>query len=112
MENIYEIHVSVKRIATLMEVLVTQQCEHRDRCRMVTLPEGKPGRKPTADRFAEDDLMTIKEAAAYIPASRTKVYEMRKTGVLDTIERNSRQKRLLRTQVEAARIWARNKGKC
>lgn len=65
----------------------------------------------SADQYAEDELMTIKEAAAYIPASRTKVYEMRMAGVLDTIERNSRQKRLLRTQVEAARIWARNKGK-
>lgn len=61
--------------------------------------------------YEEEDLMTIKEAMAYIPASRTKIYEMRKEGALDTIERNSREKRLIRTQVEAARLWSRDKGK-
>ena len=71
-------------------------------------PPAKTGRH---DVYPDDDLMTFKEAMAYIPVSRTKLYNMRKEGVLETVERNSRQKRLLRMQVEAAREWSKNKGK-
>lgn len=70
-----------------------------------------PSSESNQGGYDEDELMTIKEAMAYIPVSRSKLYEMRKEGMLDTIERSSRQKRLLRAQVEAARLWSRNKGK-
>lgn len=115
MENIYLIRKTVQHMAQLLETLVRQQCAHRNRCRVVSagepLPGGPEADEASADRLEEHHLMTIKEAMAFIPVSRTKLYEMRKEGMLDTIERNSRQKRLLRTQVEAARTWSRNKGK-
>jgi len=61
--------------------------------------------------YEEHELMTVKEASASIPASRSKIFEWRKDGTLQTIERNCRSKRLIREEVEALRTWARNKGK-
>ncbi|HWL00166.1 MAG TPA: hypothetical protein VNQ55_09470 [Parapedobacter sp.] len=61
--------------------------------------------------YEEHELMTVKEASASIPASRSKIFEWRKEGTLQTIERNSRSKRLIREEVEAMRTWARDKGK-
>lgn len=61
--------------------------------------------------YEEDELMTIKEAMDFIPISRSKLFDWRMEGKLHTIERNCRSKRLVRAEVEALRIWARNKGK-
>ncbi|GEM_PF-5746123 len=65
----------------------------------------------TKDHYEENELMTLKEAMAFIPMSRTKLYEWRKEEKLHTIERSSRNKRLIRSEVEAARTWSRDKGK-
>lgn len=110
-KDIYLIRKTVQHIAQLMETLVSQQGQHRARCRAVDLPGHSVEKQCPEGGYAENDLMTIKEAMAFIPVSRTKLYEMRKDGMLQTIERNSRQKRLLRSEVEAARTWSRNKGK-
>ncbi|MFB2118004.1 hypothetical protein [Parapedobacter sp. 2B3] len=61
--------------------------------------------------YEECELMTVKEAMDFIPAGRTKIYEWRIQGILHTIERSSRSKRLIRAEVEHMRTWARNKGK-
>lgn len=111
MEDIYLIRKTVQHMAKLMEALVAQQGERRTHIRDVSLNVEAPKDGESPEGYPEDDLMTIKEAMAFIPVSRTKLYEMRKAGALRTVERNCRQKRLLRTQVEAARVWSRNKGK-
>lgn len=111
MENIYQIRMTVQHIADLMETLVAYQAKTYEPNRTVSLSNDKKKSAETDQEYSEAELMTIKEAMAYIPVSRSKLYQMRKEGVLVTIERNSRQKRLLRSQVEAARVWSRNKGK-
>lgn len=79
--------------------------------RLPTAENQAPSPTGLPEQYDEKDLMTIKEAIAYIPIGRTKLYEMRKADILDTIERNGRQKRLVRAQVETLRTWSRNKGK-
>ena len=66
---------------------------------------------PSPTHYPEEDLMTIKEAAAFIPASRTKIYQWRKEERLHTVARGQRDKRLVRSEVEAMQLWARDKGK-
>lgn len=115
-QDIRHIRSALKDMCRLMEELVDLQRGNRQCCRAVALqdtlsPTVATPEAPSVEMLEEHHLMTIKEAMAFIPVSRTKLYEMRKEGMLDTIERNSRQKRLLRTQVEAARTWSRNKGK-
>lgn len=63
------------------------------------------------DQYEEEELMTIKEAVDDIPVSRSKLFEWRREGRLQTIERNSRSKRLIRSEVKAMQKWAHNKGK-
>lgn len=121
--NIEQIRKTVDDIHRLMGLLVALQSNDRQCCRAAAfpeitpepgqLPEPPPSQTPPAlkDHYDEDELMTIKEAGAYIPGSRTKIYEWRMEGKLHTFERGCRNKRLIRAEVEVMRKWARDKGK-
>lgn len=104
MENIYLIRKTVQHIANLMETLVSQQCQHRERCRMVSLPDYDAPPKHAAEESADSGLMTIKEAIAVLKVSRYTVDAMRRRGQLTTIRQHNRI-RLLRQEVDEARRW-------
>lgn len=104
MENNYEMRDSVKRIVTLMEVLVAQQCEHRDRCRVIAMPDREPDPSDLPESPGEEELITIKEAVALLNVTRFTVDAMRARGELTSISRNGRV-RLNRKEVMAARSW-------
>lgn len=80
-------------------------------------PQSVAAHRPTENlmdektHYEEHELMTVKEAIEFIPVSRSKLFEWRKEQKLQTIERNCRNIRLVRSEVEAMRTWARNKGK-
>lgn len=109
-KEIRHIRMAVDRMHRLMEELVALQKQRHQNRRVVNLPQ-RDADRTLKDHYDEEELMTIKEAIDHIPVSRTKLYEMRREGSLHTIERSSREKRLIRTEVEAARQWSRNKGK-
>ena len=124
-KDISLIRETVMDIHRLLDELVELQSAERRCRRAVTTalsqiehpcnPEPKPEPVVTnvtpPDTYDENELMTIKVAEAFIPASRTKIYEWRKEGKLQTVARSQRDKRLIRTEVEAMRQWARDKGK-
>lgn len=121
-KDITKIRKTVEDMHRLMEQLVALQMDSVQCCRAVTMSEAtrKPAQPPEQDSpgpdalkacYDEAELMTIKEAAAFIPACRTKLYEWRTLGVLHTVERSSRNKRLIRTEVEAMHKWAVSRGK-
>lgn len=118
-KDISLIRETVADMHRLMEELVALQTGDRQCCRAVTMILPRPDRPcepvvfdpPSPTHYPEEELMTIKEAEAFIPASRTKIYLWRKEEKLHTVERGQRDKRLIRTEVEAMRKWARDKGK-
>ncbi len=57
------------------------------------------------EHYEESELMTIKEAEDYF--GRTKLYELRKAGMLTTVAFHARDKRLVRAEVVALARWRR-----
>ncbi|GGH06710.1 helix-turn-helix domain-containing protein [Sphingobacterium alkalisoli] len=57
-----------------------------------------------AASYDEEELLTIKEAMGILGVSRWKIFDMRKKGQFTKIERDGR-KRLIKTEVDAARVW-------
>ncbi|MGV3763856.1 helix-turn-helix transcriptional regulator [Parapedobacter sp.] len=124
-KDIYLIRETVADMHRLLEELVELQSTQRQCCRAVTMPlpqtgppcESEPATPPgatdpaTPNTYVEEELMTVKEAEAFIPASRTKIYKWRKEGKLHTVSRGQRHMRLIRTEVEAMQQWAIDKGK-
>lgn len=111
MKDNYEMRESVKRIVTLMEVIVAGQCEHRERCRVITMPKREPDQTVASSSVDEEELITIKEAIALLNVTRFTVDAMRARGELTSISRNGHV-RLIRKEVMAARSWySAKKGK-
>jgi predicted DNA-binding transcriptional regulator AlpA len=58
----------------------------------------------TNNIYEEKELVTIKEAMGILGVSRWKIFDMRKKGQFTKVERDG-WKRLIKAEVEAARIW-------
>ncbi len=112
----YHIRTTLEDIHRLMEELVALQRDNPQCCRAVALPLPEPPvskpepESPPREHYQESELMTIKEAIRYLRASRWKIDDMRRRGILQTL-RDRRNVRLIRAQVEAARQWSVNKGR-
>ncbi|WP_196939843.1 helix-turn-helix domain-containing protein [Sphingobacterium pedocola] len=57
-----------------------------------------------ATTYTEDELVTVKEAEAILKVSRWKIEDMCNKGEL-TIIRKGRSVRLIKAEVDAARVW-------
>ncbi|SEM54286.1 hypothetical protein SAMN05216436_105131 [bacterium A37T11] len=82
--------------------------------RLQDSPDQQPGpiaeyydQNGTKQLYDERQLMTISQATRLLKISRFKLDDMRATGKLCTLKKdpNDREVRLLRSEVEAARVW-------
>lgn len=63
--------------------------------------------------YTEQELLTVKEAMSELHISRWKLSEMRNSQQLSTIYRGKKGVRLVKEEVEAAKLWySIPKGKC
>lgn len=63
----------------------------------------QPREKPSGS-YTDEELVTVKVAQGKLGVSRWKIYDMRIKEQLTTVERDG-QVRLIRAEVEAARLW-------
>ncbi|SFS98402.1 helix-turn-helix domain-containing protein [Sphingobacterium wenxiniae] len=106
-DRFYQLVSSVLRIEKMISTVVDEQSEDRS-VALIMEDAGLQSEAKETDgekvMYREEELMTVKEAMALLKVSRWKLTQMRKKAELSSISRDGRV-RLIREEVEAARIW-------